>query len=113
MNDSKLGIIWSSADPEVATHMLFMYAHNSKKRGWWQEVRLIVWGPSAKLLVENVELQEKIKEMAVDGVDVWACKACADKYGISEDLENLGINVVFVGETFTQMLQSDWKVITF
>lgn len=113
MNDSKLGIIWSSADPEVATHMLFMYAHNSKKRGWWQEVRLIVWGPSAKLLVENVELQEKLKEMAVDGVDIWACKACADKYGISEDLENLGINVVFVGEAFTQMLQSDWKVITF
>jgi len=113
MNDSNLGIIWSSADPEVATHMLFMYAHNSIKRGWWQEVRLIVWGPSAKLLVKNVELQKKIKEMAVDGVDVWACKACADKYAISDDLENLGINVVFVGELFTQMLQTDWKVITF
>src|SRR5665648_120249 len=101
MNDRKLGIIWSSADPEVATHMLFMYAHNSMKKGWWQGVRLIVWGPSAQSLVENGELQEKLKEMAADGVDVWACKACADKYGISDDLKKFGINVIFVGEAFT------------
>jgi hypothetical protein len=113
MSENKLGIIWSSADPEVATHMLFMYAHNSVKKAWWQEVRLIIWGPSAKLLVENAALQSKVKEMAADGVQIWACKSCSDEYGVSEALEKLGINVVYVGEPFTLMLQSDWKVITF
>lgn len=42
MSEDTLNIIWSSADKEVALKMVFMYAHNSKLRNWWQAVRLIV-----------------------------------------------------------------------
>lgn len=113
MEEKRLGIIWTSADTEVATHMVFMYTHNSKKRNWWQEVRLIVWGPSQKLLLENKELQERLQQMAADGVEIWACKGCSDEYGTSADLAELGLKVLYVGEPVSQMLQTGWKVLTF
>ena len=50
---SKLLVVWSSADREVALHNVFMYTHNAKKRGWWEEVRLLLWGPSDRLLTED------------------------------------------------------------
>lgn len=90
-----------------------MYPHNSSKHGWWDEVRLIVWGPSAPLLVGDAELQERIKAMIEDGVHVMACKYCADSYGISEALADLGIEVVYIGQPLTEMLQSGWTSLTF
>ena len=53
----KLVVIWSSGDREVALHMVFMYSKNSKLKGWWDEVTLVVWGPSAKLLAEDEEFR--------------------------------------------------------
>jgi len=50
---SRLCVVWSSGDPGVAKNVCLMYAHNAKRRGWFDEVHLIVWGPSDKLLTEN------------------------------------------------------------
>ena len=74
---------------------------------------LIVWGPSSKLLVEDKDLQVKIKTMLNDGVIVQACIACADMYNVTEDLRSLGIEVKGMGKPLTEMLKSDWKVLTF
>ena len=110
---SRLAVIWSSGDPEVAHSVCFMYTHNAKKRGWFDEVVLIVWGPSDELLVKDKSLQEKIRAMAADGVKLLACKACADSYGVSGQLEKLGVEVKYMGMPLTEMLQSGWKVLTF
>ena len=110
---TRLVVIWSSADREVALHNTFMYTHNSKKKGWWKEVRLIVWGPSARLLVEDRELQNEINEMQADGVELLACRTCSDKLGVSEQLEALGIEVLYVGESLTRMLQDGWVCLTY
>ena len=74
---------------------------------------LIVWGPSAKLLSENTEIQEGLAGMAEVGVEIVACKACADSYGVSEVLDGLGVDVKYMGQPLTEMLKGDWKVITF
>jgi hypothetical protein len=109
-----LVVLWSSGDREVATKMAFMYTLNAKRRGWWKEVNLIVWGPSAKLLTEDSELQDRIEEMREAGVGLLACKACSDSYGASERLERLGVKVQYMGEPFTQILKDDYqRVITF
>ena len=106
MNEpTRLLVIWRSADREVALHNVFMYTHNAQKQGWWEEVRLLIWGPSDKLLAEDKELQERLKAMKADGVDITACKACADIYGVSEKLEGLGVNVFYVGQALTEMLK--------
>jgi len=108
----KLALLWTSPDREVALKMVFMYARNSKKLSWWDAVRLIIWGPSVQLLTMDEELQLYIKEMLDNGIEIVACKACADMYSASEKLSNLGIEVIYMGEPFTQMLKSDWKVIS-
>jgi hypothetical protein len=86
-NEDSLVLLWTSGDREVALNMVFMYTLNSKLKNWWSEVRLIVWGPSSRLLSEDKDLQDEIRKMKNAGVILEACKACADKYGVSQRLE--------------------------
>jgi hypothetical protein len=58
----KLAVLWTSADREVALKMVFMYTYNSKLRGWWDDLTLIIWGPSSKLLSADKELQDYVKK---------------------------------------------------
>ena len=109
----KLVVLWTSGDPEVAKKMVFMYTYNAKKNGWWKDITLIIWGPSAKLLTEDVELQETIKNMGEIGIHLLACKGCADQYDVSEDLENLGIEVKYIGVELTDFIKGDYHLVTF
>ena len=109
----KLFVLWSSGDREVATKMVFMYTLNAKLRGWWKDISLIVWGPSAKLVSEDKELQAEIIKIKEAGVELMACKACSDSYGVSDTLEELGIDVKYMGEPLTQLLKGNDKIITF
>lgn len=112
-NPNKLAVLWTSGDPEVAHKVCFMYTHNAKIRGWFDEVVLIIWGPSAKLLSEDQSLQERILEMKADGIILEACIACADMYGVSDDLRKLGIDVKGMGVPLSDYLKENRKVITF
>lgn len=107
-----LVMLWVTQDPEAIRHMVFMYAKNSKLKGWWDDVLLLVWGPSARLLTEDVELQAELAELQQAGVRVQACKACADRYGVSERLEALNVEVLFVGQPLTDYLKGGWKVLS-
>ena len=109
---NKLAILWTSPDKEVAQKMVFMYAKNSRLRDWWGQVRLIVWGPSAKLLATDGDLQEELAELKLAGVELQACKACADQYGVSEKLAELGVEVIFMGQPLTSYLKGDWQVLS-
>jgi hypothetical protein len=108
-----LVVIWSSADPEVAKKMVFMYTRNSRLKGWWDRVRLVVWGPAAMLLTQDAELQEELEDVKAAGVELLACKACADLYGVTDKLAALGIEVIFMGAPLTEMLKTGWTCLTF
>lgn len=109
-----LAVLWTSGDPDVAKKVCFMYTHNAKKKDWFKNVTLIVWGPSSKLLAEDDSLQAAVKEMAADGVVLQACKACADSYGVSDKLAALGIDVKYMGQPLTEYLKaSNWKTMVF
>ena len=110
--NEKLVIIWSSADREVALNMVFMYTSNSKKFGWWDDITLVVWGPSAKLLAEDEMLQVHIKNMIDAGVVVKACKLCSDRYDVSSKLEELGIIVKYMQE-LTDYIKEGRHILTF
>ena len=113
LETSKLGVVWTSGDRDVALKMVFMYTLNAKSRSWFDEVRLVVWGPSAKLLSVDEELQQEIARMKDAGIELVACKACADSYGVSDKLEQLGVEVKYMGVPLSDMLKQDWKVVTF
>ena len=110
--NEKLVMIWSSADRDVALNMVFMYTSNSKKFGWWDDITMVVWGPSAKLLAEDEALQIHMKNMIDAGVVVKACKLCSDSYGVSGKLEELGIIVKYMKE-LTDYIKEGRNILTF
>jgi hypothetical protein len=110
---SQLCVVWSSNDPGVAKNVCFMYTHAAKRRGWFEVVHLVVWGPSAKLLAENEELQDEVKAMEETGVIVEACVACAGNYGVVDALKALDVDVKPMGEPLSDRLKGGWKVLTF
>ena len=109
--EDKLVVLWTSGDREVALKMAFMYTYNSSKYGWWDDITLVVWGPSAKLLSEDQELQDYIRKMGDAGITLKACKGCSDMYGVSEKLESLGIEVKYMSE-LTDYLKEGRHVLT-
>jgi hypothetical protein len=108
-----LVVVWTSDDPYVAERVCLMYTHASKTQKWFDEVILIVWGPSAKLISENVKLQEKVKTMQNDGVVIKACQACASSYGVTDELRSIGFEVKGMGKVLSDYLKSGARVITF
>ncbi len=109
----KLVIVWTSGDPYVAERVALMYTHAAKTSNWFEEVSLVIWGPSAKLISENSKLQEQVKALQKDGVIVEACIACANAYNVTEDLRKLGYDVKGMGKPLTDYLKSGAKVLTF
>ena len=111
---TRLAVVWTSGDADVAHKMVFMYVVNAQKRQWYNQTLLIVWGPSSRLLAGDKELQAKVRDMIGEGVKVQACKACADMYGVSPALSELGIEVKTMGEPLSRILQDDgWDTMTF
>ena len=112
INKDKLVVVWTSGDKEVAMKMVFMYTYNANKYKWWDDITLLIWGPSAKLLTEDEELQEYVKNMNKEGIHLLACKGCADMYGISDKLEAIGVTVRYTGVDLTNFIK-ERHVITF
>ncbi|MBK5241037.1 DsrE family protein [Clostridium sp.] len=108
----KLAVLWTSADREVALKMVFMYTYNAKLKGWWDDVTLIIWGPSSKLLGMDIELQDYVKKAQKIGIKFQACRACSDMYEVTEKLESLDIEVIYMGGPLTSYLKEGFKVIT-
>ena len=110
---NKLLIVWSSQDPEVAKKLILLYGSVMLERNYWDEATIMLWGPSAKLLAEDEELQRRVKIVQETGVRFNACVVCTDEYGVSKRLQNMDIELIHTGEILTNALQSDRKVITF
>jgi hypothetical protein len=111
--EDRLLIVWTSGDRDVALRMVLMYAGNAKKHGWWEDVTLLVWGPSQKLLTEDEVLQGEIVAGIDLGIRVIACKACADSYPVTDQLESLGVEVFYTGRFLTDWIRSGAPLVTF
>lgn len=107
-----LYVLWTNTDPVTVEKMIFMYTINSLKRGWWENVTLIIWGAPARLVHENKDIQNKIREAREAGVHLTACKACADQLGTTQTLENLGVEVKYWGEPLTAILKDEEALLT-
>jgi len=111
---SKLMVLWTSDDPMVAERVALMYTGVAKQFGLFEDVSVIIWGPSAKLVAENAEVQAKLKDMMEKGVKLNACISCSNMYGVTDQLKALGINVDIMGAPLTNALKAaDTAVLTF
>ena len=50
--------------------------------------------------------------MIADGVKVEACIACANMYGVADQLKAVGIEVKGMGSVLSGYLKENWKVLT-
>ena len=111
--EEKLAVLWVSGDRDVAEKSCLMYTHAAKRNGWFDEVVLIVWGSSSRLLAEDKQLQEKIAAMKKDGVIVEACIACSNMLGVTDELKGLGINVIGMGVPLTNYMKQGYHILTY
>ena len=109
---NRLTVLWTTADPVTVEKMVFMYTLNAKLQGWFEEVTLVIWGASTRLLAENSHLQERIGEMVAAGIRVEACKACSDQLDATAALESCQVDVRYWGEPLTQLLKSGEPLLT-
>lgn len=110
---NSLVVLWSSSDRDVAEKMVFMYSLNSKLKSWWKDVTLIIWGPAARLISEDIELQDYLEKLKDAGVVIEACIVCADMYRVSKKLITMGVDVKPMGLPLTEYLKEGKTVITF
>ncbi|MBK5252898.1 MAG: DsrE family protein [Peptostreptococcaceae bacterium] len=108
----KLNVLWTTADKATVINMLSMYTVNALKNGWFDEVNIVIWGGSAKLVAEDTEMQKLVKKMIESGITIEACKACADKYNASDIMIGLGVDVKYMGKPLTSYIKSDDYMIT-
>ncbi|HMA62205.1 MAG TPA: DsrE family protein [bacterium] len=106
-------LLWTSQDPEVFLKVVYPYALNSKKHNLWENVELLIWGPSTRLLSKNKELQDKVVELKEKGVVLTSCKWCAEQYGVSGRLEKMGVKVKYMGKPLTNYIKSGREVLVF
>lgn len=104
-------IVWLSVDKQAALDMAMLYARDSLLHGWWDAAELILWGPSVKAVDDSEPLQQELALMQHVGVRVSACLACAVRYGVTEHLTALGIEVRGMGEPLTEYLKSGAPVL--
>jgi hypothetical protein len=109
---NKLYILWTNGSPVTFKNMVSMYAYNSLKNNWWEEITLIIWGETAQLTAENKEIQEHITKLMEAGVHVSACKACAEELEAADTLNDLGIEVKYWGEPLTEVIKGKENMIT-
>jgi len=110
---SKVFALVCSGDREVALEVGLVYPLNAAKKGWMDEVKVIFFGPSEKVVASDVEVQARVKEILKQGVEVLACKWCADRMGITEKLEAVGIKVEYVGSIISDLLKEGWASLSF
>ncbi|MBI5843796.1 MAG: DsrE family protein [Deltaproteobacteria bacterium] len=110
--DDHLLILWTNDNRDTSINMVFMYAENSLKHGWWGEVTLLIWGATARLAAGDEEIRGHVKTLINAGVKTIACRQCADNLGIRENLEKMGVEVFYTGGFLTEWIKSGKKILT-
>ncbi len=103
---SKLLVIVATSDKEKAQTAL-MYANNAIKRGWLDDVKVVYFGPSEKLVVEDPIISDQARVIAEAGGSI-ACKYISDRDGVSEKFEELGVQVEYVGSIISDLIKDGY-----
>ena len=107
MNNKKLHILWTNSNINTSRMMVMMYARNAMLHNLWDNVTVIIWGDTARLVATDLIIQEEIILAKQAGVHFSACISCAINLGVREDLELLGLEVIPWGVPLTEILQDE------
>ena len=108
-------IIIQSADPEVIFFGL-LFADRAIKNQWMDNVKIVLWGPAEKTLAglspdsEQIKLIKSIQSTPGKHNRIWCCKACSDRYGVTDKMEKLGFEVFHVGDATSYLIKLGYRI---
>jgi hypothetical protein len=108
-------IIIQSADPETIFHAV-QFSERAIANQWMDNVKIVLWGPAEKTIAgltpdhEIMVLIKKIQAMGGKSARIWCCKACSDRYGISDKMNKLGFEVFHVGNATSYLIKLGYRI---
>jgi len=108
----KILIILSTAEREKAMAGL-MYAKNTHENHWFDDVRVVLFGPVERLLAEDKEIRELGTEVFKVMAHPTACKAFADDAVVSDALKSLGCEIDQVGGIISECIRNGYVPLVF
>jgi len=105
--NNKIIVIISTANLDKARTGM-MYAVNALKQGWMEDVKIVFFGPAQKLINEDIELQQYLKEYQNNEKNAVVCKYIADRDNTSKQAEALNMNVEYVGELISGLIKEGY-----
>jgi len=105
-------ILIISGDEKADLGVRFAYRSVEDKR--FEDLKVIFFGPSQKrILSYEGEMRGMIEELRRRGAIDAACINVAKSLGIEKSLEDLGLNLVPVGNRIAYFLEKGYQVISF
>jgi hypothetical protein len=105
MTEKLLAII-ATGDKEKALTGL-MYTKNAIKLDWLKDIKVVYFGPSEKLMVEDSQVRDEALDLASLG-ECFACKAISDRENISDKVDEMGIKVEYVGSIISEYIKQGY-----
>ncbi len=103
---SKVLVIIASGEKEKALAGL-MYARNAQKNKWLDDVKVVYFGPSERLIVQDEDVMAEAMEIAAQS-QTFACKALSDRDEVSGSIEELGVKVEYVGKIVSDLIKEGY-----
>lgn len=108
----ELVVIWRSGDADIFHTGVYLFTLNAKRFRWFDQVTLLLWGPSQKLLLSDTEVQRKVREMERAGVRVVADIDPSLDYDIESELRAVPIEVSIMGGQLVGMLKRGVRILS-
>jgi hypothetical protein len=108
---SKILVIISTAEKEKALTGI-MYAVNAQKNKWVDSLKVIFFGPFENLVCRDEEAAAAASQL-LDYETPIACKFLSDRDGISDKLDELGIDVQYVGSLISNSIKEGYVPLVF
>ncbi len=84
-----------------------MYARNAQKNKWLDDVKVVYFGPSERLIVQDEDVMAEAIEIAAQS-QTFACKALSDRDNVSGTIEELGVKVEYVGTIVSDFIKEGY-----
>ena len=77
--------------------MALDHTRDLKLGGFWDQVRLVMWGTTVSLFAEEEALQAELEELKHIGVEVQVCLRSADGYDVTDKIAKLNLELIYRG----------------
>ncbi len=104
---AKVVMIISTGEREKALTGM-MYAKNAVQNDWLEDVVVVFFGPVEKLIVKDDEIKDYAKELSEES-ECLACKYISDRDEVSKDIEEMGIEIEYVGSIISELIEDGYQ----